>query len=141
MKTQEMALSGNPYTTRLVLLLSGIVAVAIAGTILTAPDVFYAGYGIQVGGNATLANELKAPAAALLVAGLLMFAGVFRSRFVVASLVTATLVYLSYGMGRVVSIAIDGLPHSGMVGAAGIEIVIGAVCLMTLLHVRSSRAN
>ena len=141
MKTQEMALSRNPYTTRLVLLLSGIVAVAIAGTILTAPDVFYAGYGIQVGGNATLANELKAPAAALLVAGLLMFAGVFRSRFVVASLVTATLVYLSYGLGRVVSIAIDGLPHSGMVGAAGIEIVIGAVCLMTLLHVRSSRAN
>ncbi len=141
MKTEEMALSGNPYTTRLVLLLSGIVAVAIAGTILTAPDVFYAGYGIQVGGNATLANELKAPAAALLVAGLLMFAGVFRSRFVVASLVTATLVYLSYGLGRVVSIAIDGLPHSGMVGAAGIEIVIGAVCLMTLLHVRSSRAN
>ncbi len=140
MKTEEMALSGNPYTTRLVLLLSGLIAVAIAGTILTAPDVFYAGYGIQVGGNATLANELKAPAGALLVAGLLMFAGVFRSRFVVASLLTATLVYLSYGMGRVVSIAIDGLPHSGMVGAAGIEIVIGAVCLMTLLHVRRSQA-
>ncbi len=141
MKSQEKALSGNPYTTRLVLLLSGLIAVAIAGTILTVPDAFYAGYGIQVGGNATLANELKAPAGALLIAGLLMFAGVFRSRFIVASLITATLVYLSYGMGRIVSIAIDGLPHSGMVGAAGIEIVIGAVCLMTLLRVRGTRAN
>ena len=141
MKSQEMALSGNPYTTRLVLLLSGLIAVAIAATILAAPDAFYAGYGIQVGGNATLANELKAPAGALLVAGLLMFAGVFRSQLIVASLITATLVYLSYGMGRVISIAIDGLPHSGMVGAAGIEIVIGAVCLMTLLRIRRKRAN
>ena len=140
MKARAMALSGNPYTTRLVLLLSGLIAVAIAGTILTAPDAFYAGYGIQVGGNATLANELKAPAGALLVAGLLMFAGVFRSKFIVASLITATIVYLSYGMGRVLSIAIDGLPHSGMISAAGIEIVIGTVCLLTLLHVRRKNA-
>ena len=141
MKPQEMALSGNPYTARLVLLLSGLVAVSIAGTILMAPDLFYAGYGIQVGSNATLANELKAPAGALLVAGLLMFAGVFRSKLIVVSLITATLVYLSYGMGRVLSIAIDGIPHSGMVGAAGIEIVIGAVCLLTLLRVRRTSIN
>ncbi len=141
MKPQEMALSGNPYTARLVLLLSGLVAVSIAGTILMAPDLFYAGYGIQVGSNATLANELKAPAGALLVAGLLMFAGVFRSKLIVVSLITATLVYLSYGMGRVLSIAIDGIPHSGMVGAAGIEIVIGAVCLLTLLRVRRTGIN
>lgn len=114
-------------------------AVAIAATTLVAPDAFYAGCGIEVGGNATLANELKAPAGALLGAGLLMFAGVFRSGLAVMSLATATAVYLSYGLGRVMSIAIDGFPHSSMISAAVIELVIGAVCLVTLLHVR--RAN
>ena len=128
-------------TTRAVLFISGLVAVAIAATILFTPDAFYAGYGIEVGGNATLANELKAPAGALLVAGLLMFAGVFRSALAVPSLATATAVYLSYGLGRVLSIAVDGLPHSGMVSAAVIELVIGAVCLATLLHTRRAKAG
>ena len=141
MKTIRTAYFGNAYITRTVLFLSGLIAVAIAGTILLAPDAFYAGYGIEVGGNATLANELKAPAGALLVAGLLMFAGAFRSAFAVMSLITATIVYLSYGLARVLSIAIDGLPHSGMVSAAGIEIVVGVVCLLTLLHVRRASAN
>lgn len=131
----------SKITTRVTLFLSGLVAVAIAATILIAPDMFYAGYGIEVGGNATLANELKAPAGALLVSGLLMFAGAFRSGLTVVSLATATAVYLSYGLGRVLSIAIDGLPHSGMVSAAVIEIVIGAICLVTLLRARRVNAG
>jgi len=131
----------SKITTQVILFLSGLVAVAIAATILVAPDVFYAGYGIEVGGNATLANELKAPAGALLVAGLLMFAGVFRSGLAMVSLATATAVYLSYGLGRALSIAIDGLPHSGMVSAAVIEIAIGAICLVTLLFVRRTSAS
>ncbi|WP_405227799.1 hypothetical protein [Lentisalinibacter sediminis] len=36
-------------------------------------------------------------------------------------------------------LAVDGMPHSGIVSAAGIEIVIGVICLLTLLHFR--RAN
>ena len=52
------------------------------------------------------------------------------------SLTVASVVYLSYGLSRILSIALDGMPHSGMVGAAGIEIVIGGICLLTLLHVR-----
>ena len=94
-----------------------------------------------MGGNATLANELKAPAGALLVAGLLMFAGALRLKFAVISLTTAAIVYLSYGAARVLSIAVDGIPHSGMVSAAGIEIVIGAVCLITLLHEQRTRTS
>ena len=141
MKTIRMARLGKQFATRTVLFLSGLIAVAIAGTILLAPDLFYAGYGIEVGGNATLANELKAPAAALLVAGLLMFAGVLRSSIAVLSLATATVVYLSYGLGRVLSIAIDGMPHSAMVSAAVIELVVGAICLVTLLHARRTSAE
>ena len=78
MKTKIVAVLGSSFTTRVVLFFSGLIAVAIAVTILFAPDAFYAGYGIEVGGNATLANELKAPAGALLITGLLMFMGVFR---------------------------------------------------------------
>jgi hypothetical protein len=124
-----------------VLFVSGLIAVAIAVAILFAPTAFYTGYGIDVTGDATLANELKAPAGALLVAGLVMFAGAFRRRFAVVSLTTAAVVYLSYGLSRVTSIAIDGVPHSGMVSAAGVELAIGAICLLTLLQVRHHNTN
>ena len=121
---------------RLFLLASGLIAVAIAATILFAPDAFYAGYGIRVAGNASLANELKAPAGALLAAGLLMLAGVFRPRYAALSLATAVVVYLSYGLSRVASIVTDGIPHRGLVDAAAVELFIGAVCLLALLRVR-----
>ena len=124
------------YKVKLTLLVSGLVAVGIAGTILLAPEVFYAGYGIQVGGNATLVNELKAPAGVLLAAGLLMFAGVFRTEYIRVSLTTAAVVYLSYGLARLLSMAMDGMPNSGLVSAAGIELGIGAACLLALLRAR-----
>ena len=141
MEARKMAIYGGFNTARLILLGSGLIAVVIAGTILFAPDALYGGYGIDLGGNATLANELKAPAGMLLVAGLTMFAGVFRSQYAAASLTTASVVYLSYGLSRLASMAVDGLPHSSLVGAAGLELVIGAVCLLTLLQVRYTNAH
>ena len=122
--------------TRLVLLISGLVAVAIATSILFAPGAFYAGYGIEITGNATLANELKAPMGVLLIAGLVMLAAVIRRDLAPTALAVATVIYLSYGLSRLSSMAIDGAPHSGMVSAAGVEILIGAVCLLTLFRVR-----
>jgi len=141
MKSNAMAVFGGTYTAPLVLLGSGLVAVAIAVAILFAPVTFYAGYGIDVTGDTTLANELKAPAGVLLVAGLVMFAGAFRRKLAVASLTTAAVVYLSYGLSRVMSIAIDGVPHSGIVNAAAVELVIGATCLLSLLQVRKLNTN
>lgn len=126
---------------KLTLLFSGLVAIGIAVTILLAPEAFYSGYGINVVGNANLVNELKAPAGALLVAGVLMIAGVFRTEFVKTSLTTATVVYSSYGLSRLLSIAMDGLPDISLVSAAGIELGIGAACLFALLRTRDSNSH
>ncbi len=133
MNTAILAEPRKLYVSRTILALAGLIAVAIAATILFAPGAFYAGYGINLSGNPTLANELKAPSGMLLVTGLIMFAGVARREWVVPSLATASVVYLSYGVARVISIALDGVPHSGMVSAAVIELVIGAICLAALL--------
>ena len=141
MKSRAIAVFGGTFTARLVLFGSGLIAVAIAVAILFAPAAFYAGYGIDVTGDATLANELKAPAGALLVAGLVMFSGAFRRELAIVSLTTAAVVYLSYGLSRVTSIVVDGVPHSGMVDTAGVELVIGAICLLTLLQVRQANTN
>jgi len=124
------------YTTKALLTASGLIAAGIALAILFAPGHFYASYGIDVAGNTNLANELKAPMGILLAAGLFMFVGVVKARFVVPSLAVAALIYLSYGLSRFASMAIDGVPHSGLVAAAAIELVIGALCLAELMFLR-----
>lgn len=128
------------YGTRALLFVSGVIAVGIALTILLAPRVFYGTYGIDIGANVSLTNELKAPASLLLFSGLAMLAGFFKSEFTSLSLVTGAVVYLSYGMSRVLSIAMDGVPHSGLVSAALFEIVIGAVCVLGHVHHRKTGA-
>lgn len=128
----------SSYGTRGLLLASGLIAAGIAATILFAPGAFYAGYGIDIGANVSLVNELKAPAGVLFLAGLLMIAGVFKSELTISSLATAAAVYLSYGLSRILSMAIDGVPHSGLVSAAAIEIAIGAICLVDLMRHRTA---
>ena len=129
----------NLRFTRGLLLLSGLVAVAIAATILAAPEAFYASYDIDLGGNVDLVNELKAPAGALLVAGLLMLAGVVRTDLAPVSFGTAAAVYLSYGGSRLVSMLVDGVPNESLVSAAVVEILIGAVCLFGLTRIRNRK--
>ena len=107
---------------------------------LIAPDAFYGGYGIDISADVSLANELKAPVGALLLAGLLMMAGAFKATYTIPSLATAGAVYLSYGLSRVLSMAIDGIPHSGLVSAAAIEVAIGTVCLVDLMRYRKTAA-
>ena len=123
-------------TARLVLLVAGFTAICIAAAILLAPEAFYASYGISLAQNVNLANELKAPTGLLVAAGLLMLAGAVRADLTVASLAVATAVYLSYGLSRVSSFAIDGMPHNALIGATAFELVLGAACFALLLRVR-----
>ena len=136
------------YLIRSLLLASGLLATGIAVTILAAPGPFYASYGIDISSNVSLANELKAPAGALLVAGSLMLVGVVRPRYAVMSLFVSSVIYLSYGLSRLLSIAIDGVPHNALVSATTLELALGVVCLSGVIcfrantrHQRNSRGR
>jgi len=118
---------------RLLLLLSGLGASGIALAIQIAPEAFYASYGIELGGDSSLINELKAPAGALLLAGLLILAGSIRVRLLVLSTATAAAVYLSFGLSRALSMIVDGVPHDALVSAAVAEVAIGSICLVNLI--------
>lgn len=128
-----------PATFRFLLLLSGIIAIGIACAILFAPQAFYAKYGIEMGNNANLANELKAPSGVLLAAGLLMLAGVVNSELTFISTLTAAVVYLSYGLSRLSSMVTDGLPDAELVSATLFELVIGMICSLALIHLHKTK--
>jgi len=129
----------SPYVTRCLLLASGLLAAGIAAMSFMAPNGFFAVYGIDIGADVNLTNELKASTGVLFVSGLLSISGAFRTDLFKPALEIAALVYLSYGLSRLASIAIDGIPDVGLVVAAIIEISVGGACLMRLVHLRTAK--
>ena len=126
----------NSMVLKAILLISGLIAAGVGGVILLMPAAFYAGYGIDLGGNVSLLNEIRAPGGAMLAAGILVMAGAFVARLTFTATVLATVLYLAYGLSRVLSIAIDGLPVEDLVFATVLELVVGAVCLVALVRYR-----
>ena len=121
-------------TEKIILSVSGLTAVGIGTAILTIPIAFYATSGIELGGDASLLNEIRAPGGALLIMGFFILAGLIRARLAGVSLWIGAAIFMSYGLSRGLSIALDGLPDTALVMAAAVEIAIGALCLLSVLQ-------
>ena len=111
------------------LILSGVTALAIGAFILFAPHAFYASYGIALGTDPNLLSELRAPGAGLAALGGLMLSGVFRPTWAPVALVAALTVYLAFPLGRIVSLALDGMPSGSVMGALAIEVILAGLCI------------
>ena len=109
---------------------SGVTAVGIGGFILAAPHTFYASYGIWLGTDVNLLSELRAPAAGLAVLGALMLAGIARHAWSRVAIVAALTVFLAFPAGRLVGLAVDGMPSGSILSALAIELAIAFLCLV-----------
>jgi hypothetical protein len=77
----------------------------------------------------------------LSVSGLVLAAGAFVSRLTLPSAMIAAAVYLAYGLSRLLSMALDGLPAPGLVWVTGLEIVFGITTVVLFRRLwRSSLA-
>jgi low temperature requirement protein LtrA len=119
-------------TQKALLFVAGALLILVSSFILASPADFYASNNIELGANVNLLNELKAPAGLLLVAGLFMIGAVFVRSQADTALWLAALIYLSYAGSRLVSMALDGLPATGLVQAAALEGIVGMACLVVL---------
>ena len=108
---------------------AGVTAFAIGTFILAAPLAFYSSYGIALSADASLLSELRAPGAGLAALGAIMLAGLARAAWAPVAMVAALTVYLAFPIGRVVSLVVDGMPSTSVLGALVIELVIAALCL------------
>lgn len=109
--------------------LSGLTALAIGASILFAPHAFYASYGITLGEDANLLSELRAPGAGLAGFGLLMLLGIWRQAVLPVAMAVALTVFIAFPAGRLVGLAVDGVPSGSVIGALVVELVIAALCL------------
>ncbi|MEM9198521.1 MAG: DUF4345 domain-containing protein [Pseudomonadota bacterium] len=126
---------------KLLLGAAGMTAFAVGALILVAPHGFYRGYGIELGRDPSLLSELRAPGAGLAAAGLLMFLGCIRTGWAQLSAVLAVMVFTAFPAGRLVGLAVDGLPSDSVLGALALELAIGGLCCLGLRPLLVPRAG
>ncbi|MBI1386642.1 MAG: DUF4345 domain-containing protein [Rhizobiales bacterium] len=109
--------------------IAGVSALGIGVAITLAPHAFYASYGIPLGSDPSLLSELRAPGAGLAALGAVMLAGIVRQSLSAVALVAALVVFLGFPAGRIVGLAVDGLPSAGIMAALVFELAVAALCL------------
>jgi len=121
---------------KVVLFISGIIGISIGGALLIDPIGFESSSGIILGGDINLLSELRAQGGTLLTAGILIILGAFVSSLTYTSVIISGLFYFSYGISRVMGMAIDGIPHDILVLATIAEIVIGLLSIYIFIKFR-----
>ena len=137
---KEILMTAN-LMTRIVLALAGLVALLIGATLLLDPQSLYAGSGLVLDGGASQLSEIRAPAGLLVLSGLAVLAGSIWLKWATAALQLTVLVFLGYGVGRVASLALDGMPSDSLVMAMLIEWAIGVLALVLLMVRNRSGAS
>ncbi len=133
MKTQTL--------TKIALAVSGVIAtgVGVGVGVLFAPHAFHATAGIMLGEDINLLNEMRSSGGMVLVSGLFILLGAIRAKVAFLALVVSSVLYLSYGLSRLVSLAADGIPSGSMLQILVLELVIGGICAILLQRERASR--
>ena len=123
----------NSRMLKTVLFVSGLIATGVGGLILFTPQTLYVASGIELGHNIIQLSEVRAAGGALFASGVLIMSGAFVARLAFTSAMVSTVLYLSYGVSRVLSMAIDGMPSDGLVQATVLEMAIGLTGVFVLV--------
>jgi len=128
----------NSKILKTILFISGLIAAGIGGAVLFMPIAFNATSGIDLAGNISLLSEIRASGGLLLASGILIMSGAFVAKLAFTATVVSVLLYLSYGLSRILSMALDGMPAEGLVQATILEIIIGLLCVFSLIKYRET---
>ncbi len=118
--------------TSVFLFLAGLLLLALGGTILLAPHAFHAGNGIMLGHDPNLLSEIRAPGGLLVGSAMFILIGALRPARRSLAVMLTVLVYGSFGLARLLGLALDGTPGTGIVAATVIELVVAAIGAMML---------
>jgi hypothetical protein len=122
--------------TTIYLAIAGLLLLVIGAAILLAPHAFHGSNGIELGNNPNMLSEVRAPGGLLAGSAILALISVFRRGLRAFSTRLMVLVYGSFGLARLVSMAMDGYPSSSIVGATLLELIVAAIGIAVLWRQR-----
>ncbi|NER15397.1 DUF4345 domain-containing protein [Leptobacterium flavescens] len=115
----------NSKVLKTFLVVSGLLLTFIGSATLFMPVEMKGGSGIDITGNISVINDVRASSALFLAIAVLTILGAFLKKLTYTSSLVSSLLFLSLGVGRLISILVDGMPVDGLVKATGLEFILG----------------
>lgn len=128
----------NSKIIKVLLVLAGIIGIYVGGSLLFFPAELQAQSNIIINKPSQF-SEARAPGAAIFSASFIILLGVFREGWRYIALVIATMFFLSYGLGRMLSLILDGRPAQGLFIAMILELFVGLLTLLALIKVKKAQ--
>ena len=120
--------------TPILLLTAALILLTIGSLVLFTPTTLYASNNVMLVQDPNLLSEIRAPGGLLFAGGLFVLASVFAPGLKRPALGLSTLFLLSYGLARLVSMHLDGMPSAILIAATAVELAVGLLCLWTLIR-------
>ena len=115
---------------RALLGVSGLMLLAIGLSVLFNPVTFAATNGFELPAAPSALSEFRAPGGVLVVSAIVILLSLVHRHRLQLGLMLAALIYGSYGVARLVSIWLDGLPSKALTQATFVELLVGSICLL-----------
>lgn len=117
---------------------ASLILLAIGLWVFVDPVAYAAGMGVAIPRDPSLLSDMRAQAGALLgFAGLLGFA-TLRPRHIAMAAPAGAIVFLTYGLSRLVAMSVDGMPVTSLVVAAAFELIVGVALVLVARRASST---
>jgi len=101
------------------------------------PVEFYNFSGLTLGNDIGILSEARGAGGAILGLGMLILLGAFFPSLTFTSIIVLIVVFLSYGLARLLGIATDGVPGPDIIKGIISEFIAGLIGILALLKYRN----
>jgi hypothetical protein len=123
---------------KVILIVLALTLVVFGGWRFINPIGFYTFSGLDLAGDAGLLSEVRGAGGIIMVSGFVVGLGAVQHAWSRTSVLLAALVFLSLGLGRLMGIALDGLPGAEVIQGLAIELVFGILALFAFFRYRET---
>ncbi len=118
-----------------ILSLSGLLLFTIGTLRISNPIKNYSkNSGIKLENEINLLNEIRGVSSVMLCGGIIILLGTIIPKLTIISFAVATLIFLGFAIGRLLSIVIDGKPNKLIIQGLIFELVLGSANIFCLVN-------
>ena len=126
----------NSKILKTILFISGAMFVAAGVGTLFFPIEFSANHGVDLIQNTPTLNDIRGAGGLMLGAGMIILLGVIHKGMAFTSTVVSAVLYTVFALSRIISFQLDESFTEGLLKAAIVELVMGALGIFSLIKYR-----
>ena len=119
-----------------ILMVLGLLLTVIGLWRLFDPITFFENSGLVLSNDAGLLSEARGAGGVVVGFGIVVLLGAFNQRLSYTSTIAALVVFLGYGIARLIGFSLDGNPGEGVIQGIIIEFVLGLLAVFALFKYR-----